>query len=375
MILQVERDQIFPLLGQVQGILEKKTTTPIHSSILMEASKGKLNVFASGGELSFLGEIPCQVKTPGRFAVNGKGFFEILREIPSGELTLTEEKNYRIRIQTKDSEFHVFGLNPEDFLVFAPVEAKKFQTIPAEEFLDIVEKTLYCVSLDESRYHLTGVFCESLKKSSTYQFAATDGHRMASFSLSLKKNFTPFEEGIIIPRKGFQEIKRMISLSEEGESFEFAVEKSRLIVKFKKQILFIRLIDGKFPDYKLLVPKDKGTMIVLNKEDFLSALRRVSVLTNDRFRAVNFIFQDGKLTLEVFVPEVGEGTAFVNCSYKKKEELKARFNSRYILDVLNVLKEEEVKLFIKSKDKPMIVSENGNENYMSVVMPMSFPKE
>ena len=375
MILQVERDLIFPLLGQIQGILEKKTTTPIHSSILMEADKGKLNVFASGGELSFLGEISCQVKTSGRIAVNGKGFFEILREIPSGELTLTEEKNYRIKIQTKDSKFHVFGLNPEDFLVFAPVEAKKFQTIPAEEFLDIVEKTLYCVSLDESRYHLTGVFCESLKKSSTYQFAATDGHRMASFSLSLEKDFISFEEGVIIPRKGFQEIKRMISLSEEGESFEFAVEKSRLIVKFKKQILFIRLIDGKFPDYKLLVPEDKGTMIVLNREDFLSALRRVSVLTNDRFRAVNFIFQNGKLTLEVFVPEVGEGTAFVNCSYKKKEELKARFNSRYILDVLNVLKEEEVKLFIKSKDKPIIVAGNGNENYMSVVMPMSFPKE
>ena len=289
---------------------------------------------------------------------------------------MKEEKNQKIKIQTKDSQFYIFGLNPEDFLVFAPVEAKKFQKVPVEDFLDIVEKTLYSVSLDESRYHLTGVFCESFSKSSTYHFAATDGHRLAAFSLSLAGDFISFdEEGIIIPKKGLQEIKRMISLSEEGENFEFAVEKSRIVIKFKRKTLFIRLIDGKFPNYKLLIPQDKGTAIILNREEFLAALRRVSVLTNDRFRAINFLFQNGKLKLEVSVPEVGEGTALVNCNYKKEEGLKARFNSRYILDVINVLTEEDVKLFIKSKDKPMTITGKGNEKYTSVVMPMSFPKE
>lgn len=378
MNIQIERDQIFPLIGQVQGILEKKKITPIHSYILLEAEKkGNLKIFASGGELSFLGNLPCKIETPGCVTVDGKRFFDILREIPSGTVSLMEEKNRKLRIKTKNSTFHVFGLNPDDFLVFAPIEAKKFQKIPVEKFLDIIEKTLFCVSLDESRYHLTGVLCESFKESSIYRFASTDGHRMAFFDLSLKgKNFVHFEESIIIPRKGLQEIKRLISLSEEQDTLEFALEKSRVVVRFKNQVLFIRLIDGKFPPYQALLPKDKGTGVTLNREEFLAALRRMSVLTNERFKAVNFLFRDGKLTLEIFVPEVGEGTATVSCDYRKKnEELKVRFNSRYILDIISVLDEDEVQMFLKGASSAGVIMGKGNKNYTTVVMPMTFPKE
>ena len=375
MNIQIERDELFPVISQVQGILEKKTSLPVHAYILLEAKQGNLKIFASGGELGFLGNLSCEIKTHGKIAVNGKSFYEILKEIPSGSVTLMEEKNQKIKIKTKNASFHVFGLNPEDFLVFAPIEAKKFQKVPVEDFLDIVEKTLYCVSLDESRYHLTGVFCEAFSKSSTYRFASTDGHRMAFFDLYLEdKKFVAFKEGIIIPRKGLQEIKRMISLAGEGESFDFAVEKSRVVVKFKNQTLFIRLIEGVFPNYQMLIPKNKGTGVTLNREDFLSALRKVSVLTNERFRAVNFLFQGEKLTLEVFVPEVGEGTAFVDCSYKKEKELKIRFNSRYILDVVNVLSEEEVEIFVNTAASPGVITGKGNKNYTSVVMPMTLPK-
>ena len=377
MNIQIHRDELFPLIGQVQGILEKKTALPVHAYILLEAKKENLKVFASGGELSFLGYLPCKVKTEGRVALSGKGFFDILREIPSGqEINLAKESNQKIKIKTETSIFQVFGLNPKDFLVFAPIEAKKFQKIPVGEFLDIVDKTLYCVSLDESRYHLTGVFCEPLTKSSTYRFAATDGHRMAFFDLALpEKDFVSFKEGVIIPRKGLQEIKRMIGISgDEGESFEFAVESSRVVVRFKNQTLFIRLIDGIFPNYKALIPKDKGTGVVLNREEFLSALRSVSVLTNERFRAVNFLFKDKTLFLEVFVPEVGEGKAKVKCNYAQEKELKIRFNSRYILDIINVLDEEKAQVFVNTSSSPGIVTGKGNKNYTAVVMPMNLPK-
>lgn len=378
MNIQIERDRLFPLIGQVQGILEKKRITPIHSYILLDVEKeGQLKVFASGGELSFLGKIPCKVGTSGCVAIDGKKFFDILREIPSGIVSLVEEKNRKLRIKTKNSTFHVFGLNPDDFLVFAPIEAKKFQKIPVENFLDIIEKTLFCVSLDESRYHLTGVLCESFKETSIYRFASTDGHRMAFFDLSLKgKGFVHFNESIIIPRKGLQEIKRLISLYEEKDVLEFAVEKSRVVVKFRNQILFIRLIDGKFPPYQALLPKDKGKGVAVNREDFLSALRRVSVLTNERFKAVNFLFKDGKLKLEVFVPEVGEGTATLNCDYREKnEEIKIRFNSRYILDIVSVLDEREVQMFLKGSSSAGVIIGKGSQNYTTVVMPMTFPKE
>ena len=376
MKLQIKRDELLPVISQVQGILEKKTTLPVHAYILLEANKEGLKVYASSGELSFLGHLSCKVENSGKAAVNGKGFFEILKEIPSGQtVNLIQKENQKIKIESQNSTFHVFGLNPEDFLVFAPIEAKKFQKIPVIEFLDLVDKTLYCVSLDESRYHLTGVFCEVLSSSSTYRFAATDGHRMAFFDLSLpEKDFVSFKEGVIIPRKGLHEIKRMISLAEEGESFEFAVEKSRVVVRFKNQTLFVRLIEGAFPNYQALIPKNKGTSVTLNREDFLSALRRVSVLTNERFKAVNFLFQNKKLLLEVFVPEVGEGKATVQCNWAKEKELKIRFNSKYILDVIHVLDEENVQIFINTASFPGVITGKGNKNYTAVVMPMTLPK-
>lgn len=375
MNIQIKRDEIFPIISQVQGILEKKTLNPIQAYILLNAEKTNLKIFASGGELSFLGQISCSTKVSGRVAINGKGFFDILREISSGKLNLKEENNRRIKIETENSKFHIFGLNPEDFPVFPPIEIKKFQKIPIVEFLDLIEKILYCVSLDEARYHLTGAFCECLSDSFVYRFAATDSHRMAFFDLFLgKKGFVPFKEGVIIPRKGLQEIKRLIHTSDDEEAFEFAVEKSRAVVKFKDQILFIRLIDGQFPNYKALIPKDKGTEIVLEREEFLSALRKVSVLTNDRYKAVNFKFQEKTLYMEVSVPEVGEAKSHIPCSYKKNQEIKVRFNSRYILDIINVLNEKDVEISIRKASEPGVIKGKGSKNYTSVVMPMVLSK-
>ena len=384
MDIQIDRDDLFPLIGQVQGILERKKITPIHSCLLLEALQGEgkggsLKIFASGWELSFQAALSCKVNKEGRVVVSGKHFFDILRESPPGKVHLNEEENRKVSIKVKDSVFHLLGLDPEDFPVFAPVEASNFQKISVKDFLDAIHKTLFCVSLDEARYHLTGVFFERIKNSFAYRFASTDGYRMAFCDLHLgRKNFISFGDGVIIPRKGLQEIKKMISLgeSEEGgekeEEFEFAVEKSRAVAKYKDQILSIRLIDGSFPPYQALLPKrENGMEVLLSRGEFEAALRRINVLTTDRFKAVNFLFENQKLTLRADTPELGHGTTVLPCQHEKGKTMKIRFNCFYILDAVQVLTKDKVKVFLKNASSGIIVQEKGNENYTAVVMPMT----
>ena len=386
MNIKIDRNDLFPLIGQVQGILERKKITPIHSCLLLEAKDskggkggGSLNIFASGWELSFQASLPCKVNKEGRAVVNGKSLFDILRESPPGKVSLEEQENRKLSIKVKGSVFHLFGLDPEDFPVSAPVEASNFQKISVREFLNTINKTIFCVSLDEARYHLTGVFCERIKNSFTYRFASTDGYRMAFCDLRLgKKNFVSFEDGVIIPRKGLQEIKKMISLSEseEGEEkeeeFELALEKSRAVARYKNQILSVRLIDGSFPPYQALLPKrENGLEVSLNRREFESALRRINVLTTDRFKAVNFLFKDQKLTLEADTPELGHGTTVLPCRHEKGKSMKIRFNCFYILDAVQVLTKNKVEAFLKDASSGMIVQEEGNKNYTAVVMPMT----
>ncbi len=369
MNISVNKEDLLPLLGQVQGILEKRTNLPILSNILIDAHEKKAKIFASDSELSFSGDFKSAIKKEGKIVVNGKKLFEIIKELPLGPIVLSGEKNNNVKIKGEHSVFRIHGLKSEDFPPFPSFKQKNIYKIPVEDLLEVIDKTLYCVSLDESRYHLTGVFCEQVSDSSC-RFVATDGHRM-SFIDILPKGFSGFEEGIIIPRKGLQEIKKMLGVCEEGGVVEISLDKPRLIVNFKNQVLAIRLIEGNYPNYSLLIPKKEGKKILVDRETFLSALRRVSVLTNARFKGINFVFKNNALTLEISQPELGEASETIDCKYKG-EELKIRFNSKYILDILNSLHENTVKITLKDSLSSGIIQGEGDDRYKSIVMPMKF---
>ena len=369
MNLSVKKEDLLPLLSQVQGILEKRTNLPVLSNILLETNKKGGNLFASDSELSFCGHFEGTVKKEGRIVTSGKKLFEIVKELPSGDFSLNSEKNNSVRIKGHQSVFCIHGLNPEDFPVFPKFKSEDNYKISVGELLEVIDKTLYCVSLDESRYHLTGVFCETLSKS-TSRFVATDGHRMSFVDLA-STTLQGLKGGIIIPKKGLQEVKKMIHSSGEEEMVEISVDKPRLVFKFKNQILAVRLIEGAYPNYKLLIPKEEGREILIDREVFLSALKRISVLTSARFKGITFSFKNEVLTLEISQPELGEASEQIPCKYKG-EELKIRFNSQYILDILHSIKEKEVKIILKDSLSSGVIEGQGNERYKSIVMPMKF---
>lgn len=368
MNVQIKREDILPILSQVQGILEKRSTLPIFMNVLITAKgKDKIQIYASDSELSFSADFPGIIKKQGSLVVNGKKIFEIVRELSPSTLELSSETNHQIKIKQDQSLFKIRGLSPEDFPSFPPLKQEKKQSLLAEDMLEVIDRTLYCVSLDESRYHLTGVFLEQVS-SSKYRFVATDGHRMSFVDIKGEKN-EELKTGIIIPRKGLQEVKKMLSQAEEGDKLEVYIEKPRLLARFKNQTLNVRLIEGQYPDYKSLLPKYKGKEIVISKEDFLSSLRRISVLTSARFKGVNFTFKNNLLSIQFSHPEVGEASEELACEYKG-EEIKVRFNSKYMLDILQSLYEERLTIILKDSQSPGLIRAKDKDNYTCLVMPM-----
>lgn len=369
MNIQIQKEKIFPLIVQVQGIIDKRSLLPVSTNLLLKAEGGTLSIYACGYDLSFLGQVEATVQKEGSLVIDGKKLFEILRELTDEELSLSDELNNqssrRIRIQQGSSIFKLHCLDSKDYPVFPENQIKEFQKIKSSDLLDVIDKTIYCVSLDESRPALTGVFCESVKEK--HRFVATDGHRMSFIDVPVK-NFLHLEEGVVIPKKGLVELRRMLSLDEESD-LEWGVEKPSLIIKFKSQILSIRLIEGNYPDYRQLLPKEKGQEIILNREDFLQALKRVSVLTSARFKGVNFLFKKSKLSIESVHPKLGEAKEEVVCE-NSGGDIHIRFNSKYILDILSTIQEDKIKFILKDDVSQGVLKGVKSENHTCVVMPM-----
>ncbi|MCY4321994.1 MAG: DNA polymerase III subunit beta [Bdellovibrionaceae bacterium] len=366
MDIKIKKEDVFPILSQIQGILEKRSTLPIFSHILIKTEKKDIQIYASDSELSFWVSLPAQIKKEGAIVLNGKKFFEIVRELAHGIFEVNLGKNHQVHIKQFSSFFKINGLNPEDFPKFPTLKKGKKQNFLAGDILEVIDKTLYCVSLDESRYHLTGVFLE--QSAMKYRFVSTDGHRMSFIDIKGTEN-EELEQGIIIPRKGFQELKKMLSGSDQKETVELSIEKPRLLVRFKNQNLNIRLIEGQYPNYKSLIPKKTQHEVIISTLDFLSALKRISALTSARFKGVNFTFTKANLRIDFSHPEVGEAEEKLACNYKG-EELKVRFNSKYILDILHSIQDEKIKFLLTDNRSPGLIKAHSQENYVCLVMPM-----
>ena len=400
MNFKISKKEIFPPLSQIQGILEKRSAFPVFAQILIKSKGAKqIQILASDTELCFSAKLPAIVSKQGVISLNGKKLFEIVKELSEGEISIEEreddieenpeeesyeeekesEKESENREEQKDTKvflrqnkslFKIKTSDPKEFPEIPPLSKKKKESFLADEFLDMIDKTLYCVAVDESRYHLTGVYLERLKDSSI-RFVATDGHRL-SFVESNAKNALDLKQGIIIPKKGLQEIRKMLAHSQDKkDSLDFYIEKPRIAVQFQNQVLSVRLIEGEYPNYKSLLPdKKRKKQALVPVKPFLHALRRISVLTSARFKGVNFTFEDQLIRIDFEHPDVGSAGDEVPCKYKG-EKIKIRFNSRYIMDVLQSFDEDqELKISLEDSNSSGIIQAKDNSDYTCLVMPM-----
>ncbi|CAN5383599.1 DNA polymerase III subunit beta [soil metagenome] len=382
MLIEVEKKDLLSLLGKTQNIVEKRNTMPVLINVLLEAKDGLLKVFATDLEVSLTDQVPTLKEKPGKVAVSAKSLFEIVKELDDGPVTLTKRDNNWLEIKQRKSVFNLVGIAAEEYPVFPSYATKDFMTINAGVFADMIEKTIYSVSNDETRYYLNGVFFERINKDavSTFRMVATDGFRLSIVDREMKLAEAQRESafpatGVIIPRKGLFEIRKMLEMI-DGE-FDLAVEGSQLVVRRGSTVLMVRLIEGKFPSYQQFIPQSVPNRVQVPRDILLSCLKRVSLLSNQKYKGITLALTGGpaggsaggRMEITSNNPELGDAKEEIEVEYKGGD-IKIGFNARYMLDVLNSFEDEGVDLHLNDQLSPGLMRPQHDQAYTCVVMPM-----
>ena len=367
---KVKRDDFFFLISQAHSLIEKRNIIPILSKVLIEAKSNRILIRATDQDNSLQSQITAKVKDAGLVVVDAQNLFDILKELPQGEIELkADSQGKKLRLSQGASIFHLLCLNVKDFPEFPPFQMKNHFTIKKDILKEMIERTLYCASMDETRYHLTGVFFENILKGrkSFFRFTATDGHRLGLMESSCDKNF--LEGGVIISKKGVQEVRKLLSYSEK-EEVNISIEKARVLLCIGEAVLSAKLVEGTYPDYQPLIPKECFVKVKVDVENFVQTLRRVALLSNSRFKGVTFQIKNKLVQMEAEHPDMGSAKDEVECLEKKGEDLKVRFNARYLLEALATIKKEKVFMEFNGKDKPVLIRTDEKDLGLAVIMPM-----
>jgi DNA polymerase III subunit beta len=366
MEIKAKRESLLATLYWTQSIVERRNTMPILANVLFECVKGSIRVTATDLEVGVRGEVDGDVVKEGTVTVNAKKIYEIIREVPNEQVQLKRLDNDWVEIRSGKSVFKIVGIDAKEFPQFPKFDGKALSTTPASTVHQMIERTIFAVSTDETRYSLNGVFIEQ-GDSGNIRMVATDGHRLA-FEEKAVGSFG-LAKGVILPRKGLAELKKLLENGSDAAVSLGFKENMGLVTKDKIE-LFMRLIDGDFPDYTKVIPKGNPNIVKLEHDELLQALRRVSILSSERYKGIRMEFTEGKVSISANNPDLGEAVEEIEAEYKGKP-LSIGFNARYLIDVLSVLGGDgEIDIELKDELSPSIIRKAGVDNYLYVLMPM-----
>lgn len=369
MDVSIRREDLVRGLYLVQGVVERRNTLPILSNVLIEPAEGGIALTATDMEVGLRGVVAAQVKKKGSITLNARKLYEIAREVTSEEVVLKAGQAGWVDIHAGRSKFRIVSLEPRDFpqLPLGPGAPEGASLRVASGALrEMIDRTLFAVSTDETRFNLSGVFLGS-GSDGTCRMVATDGHRLAMVERQLPD--VKLERGVIMPRKGLSEARKLLDETQDGE-MTLTVSTKDLRLSTPTVSFFMRLVEGEFPDYQQVIPANTRVTARANRDDLLAALRRTSLLASERSRGVKLHLEKGRLELSASNPDQGEASEDIEISYSG-DPLTIGFNARYLIDVLTVHGEGEViELGFTDEVGPAVLRGSADPEYTYVVMPM-----
>ena len=374
MKLRITREELLTALQRVQGVVEKRNTMPQLSNILLEAKPEGVDVIATDLEIGMRGLYKATVKEPGSITLSARKVFEILKELPEGEIELTVGDNNWATLKAGKSQFKIVGLPSSDYPALPAIEREGLTPVAGAGLLELIRKTLFAVGDNDARYILNGLLVTLLagEKKTTLRLVGTDGHRLAMAEQEVGAagaKDAPKEVKAIIPKKAAFEMRRLL---EEGDG-EPLIGFTKNLMVFRKSGLLLtsRLMEGNYPNYQQVIPKEKeqDKRVTVVRTEMEGALRRVAVLSRDKTNAVKLTLAPGKMTLFTSNPDFGEATEELGAQYKG-DTLTTGFNARYLLDVLAVMDGESIAMQMDTPLSPCLLREPGNAGFTCVVMPI-----
>lgn len=368
MEIKITKSELLKGLSLVQGVVEKKTTMPILSNVLMEAKGKTLTIIATDLEVGVNCKLTADVLGEGKVAVHARGLYDIVRELPEEAVNIKSDDNCKVDVSCGRAQFKIVGLSPNDFPSLPNKGEGNAMKIEAGLLGQMIEKTAFAMSTDETRYNLNGVYLEQAKdkEKDILRMVATDGHRLSIVDRQIKGKWK-LPRGVIIPKKGVLELKRLIETTET--QLDIWIDEKHAIISTEDTTLIIRLIDGQFPPYKQVVPGQTKRSVGIERRTILQALKRVSIMSADRSRGVKFIFSPKNLEVSTSNPDFGEAKEELPVSYKG-EKFEIGFNARYFIDVLNVIGDEQAQFQMGDDTTPCVLKSDQDKDFVHIVMPM-----
>jgi DNA polymerase-3 subunit beta len=370
MKVSIERDALMRATGRAQGVVERRTTIPILSNVLIEAEGERASIRATDLDIELVDRVPAVVERPGTVTAPAHTLHEIVRKLPEGALVelADDPATGRLSVRAGRSQFHLATLPREDFPVMASSEYACSYKAKAPELRRLFDKAKFAISTEETRYYLNGVYLHVAMQDGAGRLrcVATDGHRLARIDMALPEGAAG-APGVIVPRKTVGELRKL--LDDDAAEISVSVSESKIRFATAEVILTSKVIDGTFPDYTRVIPLANPRRLEVHAKDFAEAVDRVSTVSSEKSRAVKLALDEDRLTLSVNAPDSGAASEELAVAYAD-EPLEIGFNARYLLEIAGQIEHGNAVFLFNTMNDPTLVREGDDDTAVYVVMPM-----
>ncbi|HEX6411399.1 MAG TPA: DNA polymerase III subunit beta [Sphingomicrobium sp.] len=361
----IERATLLKSLSHVQSVVERRNTIPILSNVLIEArDDGSIRLMATDLDLQVDESVPANVGTAGATTVSAHTLFDIVRKLPEGSQVELNAAEGKMQLTAGRARFNLSTLPRDDFPVIAEGDLPTRFELPAATLRQIIDKTRFAISTEETRYYLMGIFLHVADDA--LKAAATDGHRLARVTVA-KPDGADGMPDVIVPRKCVAELRKL--LDELEGTVEVSMSPTKIRFGLGSAVLTSKLIDGTFPDYNRVIPTANDKLLKLDPKSFAQGVDRVSTIASEKTRAVKMNVDRDKVTLSVTSPESGTATEELAADYGA-DGLEIGFNARYLLDILGEIDGDTVEVHLADAAAPTLLRENDKSPALYVLMPM-----
>jgi DNA polymerase-3 subunit beta len=366
MQFEVAKQLLLKAISSVNGAVEKKNTIPVLQNIKIEVRDDKVVLLATDMDILVTSTFESDMKKSGTTTVPAQMFFDIVRKIPDGaNIMISQESPSILQIKSGKSKYSLPCIDASEFPNLSEGELGEEMEIDAEKLAKMIDKTRFAISNDETRYYLNGLFLQGLQKDSGFELrtVATDGHRLGLSFLVAENLKNPF--GVILPKKSVAEIRRIIDGS---KMVKLSVSRVKIKITTENTTIVSKLIDGEFPDYDKVLPKNNTQIAVINRRNFFDCVDRVSTVATDKHRSIKVVVENGKMNLQVNTNDGSFAYEELDVNYSG-ERIETGFNSRYLLDIIGQIDKEELLMRFKDGGSPALI-EAKDMNSVFVIMPV-----
>ncbi|MGD2084084.1 MAG: DNA polymerase III subunit beta [Chromatiales bacterium] len=365
MKIRTDRDELLKPLQRIGGVVERRQTLPILANVLIAATAERVELTATDLEVELRTGAPAEVSEEFEFTLPARKLMDICKALPEGAPIELSVEGERAVLRSGRSRFTLGLLPAADFPAIEPTAPSQRLRIAEGDLKRLIERTYFAMAQQDVRYYLNGMLLEA--GAGRVRAVATDGHRLALSEGKLPGDQEGAEVQVILPRKAVLELGRL--LADTDAQVELEISSNHVRMRFGEESFTTKLIDGRFPDYERVIPRDANKLVKVERDGFRHALARASILSNEKYRGIRFNISDGVLQLQAHNPEQEEAEEEIEVDYHG-EELVIGFNVSYLLDVLGVLTADTVDLALRDSNSSCLISAEGDDGSRYVVMPM-----